>query len=121
MSDILCDTMFPLYRKMFESGCDEYEHNPKYTVRKFYDGSKMTGFCVYNEENGYRNISELHYIGSDKFVCLKMWKFLKKGAKILKARVLKVNTKIINTMKKLGFTVEGETETMILFKREVVL
>jgi len=117
--DIACQTMFPIIRKMFEAACHNFETNPKYHIKRFYDDDKLTGFCVYSDEDGHRQINELHYVGKNPFVALKMWRFLSKGAKIIKAQTQKCNTRMVDIMKKLGFVVVGETEYILLFERSI--
>jgi hypothetical protein len=115
--DIICQTMFPEIKKMFQEACWNYENNPKYHVKKYYDGTDLTGFCVYSEEQGYRNIAELHYVGKNPYIPLKMWRYLSKGANKLKAQTQRYNIRMLNIMRKLGFSVIDEKNNMIFLER----
>ena len=102
--EILFQANIPTIKKILGSVCDEYENNPKYSLKRIYENEKLVGFWVYEDElDGFRNLKEGHYIGKNRFMALRMFREMSKGARKLRARVQKVNTKVWETYLKIGF------------------
>jgi hypothetical protein len=119
ISDIMWETMSKHLRKVIDGVCDKYEKEDKYHIKKFYENGELQGFCVYYDEKGVRYLSDGHYLGKNRFVALKMWKFMIKDAKILRAIVQKSNLPIIEGYKKRGFTIINQNEFNIIFEKVV--
>ena len=119
IADIMWETMQSHLKNIVEKICNVYESDSKYHVKKFYENNELMGFCVYYDEDGVRFFSEGHYIGKNKFVALKMWNFVRKGAKIIRSVVQKTNTLMINIAIKLKFKIIKEDEINLFFEKAV--
>ena len=118
ISDILFEANTPTIKKILRIVCDEYETNSKYCVKKIYEDIKLVGFWVYSdEEDGYRNLLEGHYIGSNHFMALRMFREMTKGSLKLKAKVQKANERVWKTYLKIGFKITDEDQGNYFLKR----
>ena len=116
ISEIMWETMQCHYRAIVENICAEYETNPKYQIKKFYDGLMLTGFCVYYDTAEYRMLEAGYYSGKNKLVALKMWKFCTNGAKVLRAQIQKSNTPMYEFYKKMDFKIIEENLSNYTFE-----
>lgn len=102
---------------ILENVCNKYENDSKYHIKKFEEGGQTVGFCVSHDENEIRYLDEAHYIGQNKWVSVKMWKFLTKGAKTLRCLVQKTNVKMYEMYLRMGFKVIKSDEYNNLMER----
>lgn len=120
ISRILFEANRGTLQKTFDAICDAYESNPVFRVKRFYEVGEVKGFCVTMERDGLRVLSEAHYIGSNKYTSVRMWKWMTQGAKTMQASVMKVNTRVCDFLKKHGFEVIDDTQPLcFIFKRVV--
>ena len=117
ISDIMWATMVGHIRQQMNKICDKYETDSPYKIRKFYDKNELKGFCVYHDSGNIRCLDEAHYIGVDKFVALKMWKWLTKDAKTLHILAQKSNEKMWAMYMRMGFDIIQEDEFNYLMER----
>jgi hypothetical protein len=109
IAEILFKANIPTLKKIFANVCHEYETNPKYRVKKIYEDLKLVGFWVYvDEDDGYRNLLEGHYIGKNRCMALKMFREMTFGATKLRAKVQKVNDRVWKTYLRIGFKIVQE-------------
>ena len=112
LTSIVIKAMLPAIEKHADMVCNEYETNPKYRILKIEDG-----FCVCHDDGDIRWLDEAHYLGNNKFMSVKMWKFMTKGAKILRLPVQKLNTKMVEFYKRIGFKIIQENEINYIMER----
>jgi hypothetical protein len=116
ISQIMWDTMQTHYRKMVDMICEDYETNPKYTLKKVYENGVVVGFGAWYEENGYRILEAGYFIGKNKTTFFRYWREFAKFPK-LKAFIQKANIRMVDFYKKMGFVVEKEDRLNLLFRR----
>jgi hypothetical protein len=97
--------------------CNAYESNPCFNIKRFVEDGQLKGFCMFQNIDGVRILSEAHYIGHDKTVALKMWKFMFKGATKFRASVCKENSRMIEFLKKIKFNITSESPTSLIMER----
>lgn len=117
LSDIMWQTMQVHIRKGIENICNEYEQNKKYQVLKIKEGGDVKGFGIYHDFKGVRYIHEVHYIGSNKFVSIRFWKWFKKGAKVMRVIIQKSNKVMLDMCLKLGFKIIREDMNNYILER----
>jgi hypothetical protein len=108
ISDIMWETMKEHWRAMVDTICRGYETDPKYTLEKIYEDGVLKGFFVWYDTPDYRMLEAGYYIGSNPLVALKMYKKMKRGAKVLRAFIQKPNERVWKTYLHIGFKVIGE-------------
>lgn len=117
--DILWETSHRFIKESIKNICHMYETDHKYNVKKFYDRSnKLEGFAVYCDEKDFRYIAEIHYIGTDKYVALRMYKWLIKGAKKIRLTCQKSNKRIIGFYTNLGYKIIDQDFNNLLLEKE---
>ncbi len=103
--------------KTFELFVNAYETNPLFRTKRFYDGDVLTGYCVTMDRDGMRILSEAHYIGNNKMMAVKMWKWMTQGARVMQVSVMRTNTKIIDFFKRSDFKIIDDSQPLnIIFK-----
>ncbi len=105
ISDIMWNTMQSHYRIIVNNICNEYENNPKYTLKKIYEHENLVGFFCYYDTDTYRMLEAGYYIGNNPFTALRMYRWMKKGVKTLRAFIQKSNQKVLDTYLHIGFKV----------------
>jgi hypothetical protein len=115
--DIFWQTMQNNIMLAAKDMCKEYEFNSKYTMLKVFDNGQLTGFCVYHQEGDFRVIDEAHYIGMNKYVFLKMWRFASRGADKLRLYLSKTSDKLDYYQRVFKFKIVGETLTNFTLER----
>jgi hypothetical protein len=117
IADIMWQTMESHVKEIVKNVCDTYKKDPKYKILEIIEHNELKGFAVYHDDNDIRYIHEVHYIGKNKFVALKFWKWFKKGITKMRAVVQKSNTKMFDLYKRIGFSVVSEDNFNIYLKR----
>ena len=115
--DIMWLTMSDKIRLMVNKACEKYETDAKYQIKKFYEDRMLKGFCVCHDEGEFTVLDEAHYIGFNKYVALKMWKFMTTDKHKLRIICQKVNTKMAELYKRIGFKIVGEDFHNFTFER----
>jgi RimJ/RimL family protein N-acetyltransferase len=117
IADIFWLAMRETLRNTVRINLSKYETDNKYTVEKIYDGKELTGFCVYHDDGDFRVLDECHYIGTNKYAALKMWKFMTKGKTNLRIICQKANEKMSRVYQDLGFKIISETDIDFIYER----
>jgi RimJ/RimL family protein N-acetyltransferase len=119
MAEILWETSKEHLKSAVENLCRDYEVNPKYKLKKYFESEKLVGFCVYYDMADFRVLEGGFYIGKNKKMALRMWKWLIKDTKVLKILVHKTNIKMIRFLEKMKFTKINDDACGIVFERKV--
>ena len=118
MSDVLFEAMLESVKKMIKERCQEILDNSKYLIKKIYENNDLVGFCVCHDDGDFRVLDECHYLGKDKYACLRMWKFMTSGKKKLRIICQKVNEKMADYYKNgLKFNIVSEDSITYVFER----
>ena len=117
LSNIMWETMSEHYRNIVDNICNEYENNPKYKIKKFYNNLILEGFCVFYDTPDFRMLEAGYYVGKNRLIALKMWKFCTTGAKALRAQIQKSNTCMYEFYKKMGFKIIEENLSNYIFEK----
>jgi hypothetical protein len=117
LAKIMWETMSDKYKMIVENICNEYESNPKYTVKKIHEGLNITGFYCYYDTPEFRFIEFGAYTGKNKFMALKMWKELTKGLKVIRLLSQNCNGKMVEFYKRQGFKVIQSDLNNLLMER----
>ena len=117
LAGILWQTSEKHLRSAVENLCKDYETNPKYHLKKFFEKGELMGFCVYYDVVDFRVLEGGFYLGNNKTIFLKMWKFCTRGAKKMRALVHKTNYKIIDFFQKMKFKEISEDSCHYVFER----
>jgi hypothetical protein len=117
ISDIMYETMKDKIKPIIIHACKEFETNPKYKIKKEYDGLELKGFCIYHDEPDYRVIDECHYIGKDKYAFLRMWKFASSEADKIRVVIPKVSDMLEFYKRVFKFKIIGENLTNFILER----
>lgn len=102
------DTMKNYWRDIVNNICQQYETDSKYHLDKIYEDGQLKGFFAWYDTVDYRMLEAGYYTGSNPFVALKMYKKMKKGAKVLRCLIQKPNERVWKTYLNIGFKVIGE-------------
>ena len=120
ISDIMWQTDSEYLKKYITSLCKTYENNLEFRIKRFYENNELKGFCVIKDDNGIRILSEAHYIGTNKYIALQMWKWMTKGAKVVRAAVFNQNIKMLECLKRLKFNIVSESYMNIILERKMI-
>ena len=108
ISDIMWETMKGYWRTIVDNICNSYETDSKYHLDKVYEDGQLKGFFAWYDTNDYRMLEAGYYKGTDRLMALKMYRKMKKGAKVLRALVQKPNERVWKTYMAIGFKIIGE-------------
>ena len=108
LTALIFKTMTPVFEKIIDEKCNEYESNKSYKIHKYYNDDKLNGCLVYHDDGDYRYVDEIHYNGENRFTVLKMYRLLKEGGKKLRGTIQKQNDRLFNVYLRLGFRVVAE-------------
>jgi hypothetical protein len=117
IADVFWIAMSETLKNSVRLNLQKYEDDEKYRIKKIYEGIELKGFCVCHDEDDFTVLDECHYIGSDKYAALKMWKFMTAGKKNLRIICQKANTKMAEFYKNIGFKIIGESDLDFTFTR----
>lgn len=117
ISDIMWETMKDHWRVMVDTICRGYETDSKYTLEKIHEDGELKGFFVWYDTPDYRMLEAGYYIGNNPFIALKMYKKMKRGAKVLRAFIQKPNERVWKTYLHIGFKVIGEDSNNYLLEK----
>ena len=121
ISDIMWETMKDIWMEMAhrscERFCEEYEFNPKYKLKKYYENGKLVGFSVYYDTPEYRMLEAGYHIGTNKLEFIREWHKIIKDVKVLRAYIQKPNIRMIEFYKKMKFKIISEDLNNYIFER----
>lgn len=114
---LMWETMKDYWKEIVNNICHEYETNPKYHLDKVYEEGQLKGFFAWYDTEDYRVLEAGYYIGKNPFMALKMYKKMKKGAKVLRALIQKPNKRVWETYLNIGFKIIGEDANNFLLEK----
>lgn len=104
ISDLIFEANKNIFKNQIDINCNTY-NNGLYKIKKFYENNKLMGVFVHIDLEGIRYVVEAAYIGKEHFKIFKYWRKLFKECNVYRARVVKVNYKIVNFYLKLNFKI----------------
>lgn len=118
MAEILWQSSEKLLKEAVQRIANMYESDEKYKILKIKENGELMGFVIYyDEEDGFRNLAESHYLGKNNYAFLKMAKFCLKDAKKLRVAVLKSSNRMIDFYKNINFKIVNEDLNKLLLER----
>ena len=116
VSDLIFQATTPVFKKIIEDKSKEYETGHK--IMKIYDSkSVLVGLCVYHDFDNIRFLDEAHYIGKNKYMALRMYKWVTNTKNKLSLTVQKANSRMYEFYKRMGFKVIDENAANFLLER----
>lgn len=118
----LGDFVFAAYafivKANIENLISEYENNKEYTTKKIYEDGRIVGYWVTKEDaDGFRNLVEGHYLGKNRFMALRMFREMSRGAAKLRATVQKVNKPVWEAYLRQGFKIVSQNSNSLILER----
>src|ERR1035438_10124350 len=112
IADIYWETNKDNFKRFIIEMLEAYQKDTRYTIKRYYNEEKLEGFCVIRDIDGIRILSEAHYIGNNKYIALKMLKFMTKGATKIQASVLRSNTNMIDFLKRIHCEIIDDSQPL---------
>ena len=116
IADILFIANEQNIKEAIRNNCKIYETDNRYRILRIFENGKLNGFCVISDYNGIRVLSEAHYIGTNKYITIKMWKWATKDAKECRVSILKNNIRMIDFFKRRNFKIVEENEFSVFMQ-----
>ena len=120
MAEILWEASVPNLKNIVEKLCEEYETNPKYKIKKFYEEEKLVGFCIYFDMSGCRVLEAAYYVGKKSVKAgweMKKFCFTKKVP--MRATIHIQNLPMIKFYQKAGFKLIDKYGDSYVFEKGV--